>query len=360
MTRRGRGSSLKAVVSGDTAQVLKEFKVLIPYLKRYLGWYLTGFAFLFITDGGLIYIPVMIRRIVDNIASGEVDMPAVRSLVLLMIAIAAAVGVGRFGWRFFILGASRRIEKQLRDRFFEHLLTLSSSFYGKMKTGDIMARATNDMNHVRMATGMAFVALLDGIFMTLVILVLLFAKYPRLAALTIIPMPFLTVMVLFTGKLMGPMFKRVQEGFARLSEHVQETLSGIRVIKSFVQESYSLGKFERANDDYRRRNMEVVRIWGIFFPFVSFLGGITTLILLRFGGAAVIDGVLTPGEFVAFLSYLMMLMWPMIGAGFTVTLIQRGGAALARINGVLTPSPISRARRTRYGKSRARRSRSGT
>ena len=319
--------------------VLKEFRTLLPYMKRYTLWYIAGVVFVVLTNGGQLYIPRLIGRAIDAISGGTATGSLILELVLLIAGMAVAVAVGRIGWRVFILGAARRIEKKFRDKLFSHLLSLSSKFYGTMKTGDIMARATNDMTNVRNAAGFALVSFIDGLFMTAAILIIMFSRYPRLALITILPTPVLSIIVLGVGKVLGLRFRRVQEGFSHLSEHVQEALSGIRVLKSFVQEGHSLSKFETFNDEYRSRNMGLVRVWGLFFPIIGFLSGLTSLLLLRFGGVAVIDGTLSPGEFVAFLAYLEMLAWPMMGAGYTVNLIQRGRASLGRINQILETEP---------------------
>lgn len=319
--------------------MLKEFKTLLPYLKQHRARYLAGLVFLVLTDAGQLLIPQLISGVIDRIASGTFAIGGILELIGWMLAAAVFISIGRFGWRYFIHGASRRIETALRDRLFSHLLTLSSSFYGRNRTGDLMARATNDMQAIRMATGMALVAFVDGAFMSLAILVILFAERPRLALFTVLPLPAVTFMVIGFGRLIGSRFKSVQEGFSRISEQIQEALSGIRVIKAFVQEPHSLRTFEDVNTGYKRRNMALVRIWGLFFPVVTFLAGLTTLILLRVGGEGVLLGSISPGEFVATLSYLEMLIWPMLGAGFTVNMLQRGAASLARVNEVLSQEP---------------------
>ncbi len=319
--------------------MLKEFRTLFPYFRSFRGRYLAGFFFLFVTDAGQLYIPQLTRSVINQISSGRVDLASIGRTVLLMVLIAFLVGLGRFGWRYFIHGASRNIERLLRERFFSHLLTLSPSFYGRSETGDLMARATGDMNHVRMAAGMGFVALFDGLFMTLFILLIIFFQFPQLALIVLAPFPLITVLVLGMGRMLGRLFKSVQEGYAKLSSHVQEALSGILVLKAFVREDANLGQFAGKNEEYKIKNLQLVRIWGFFFPLISFLGGVVTLLLLRFGGYAVLDGAMQPGDFVAAMSYLGMLIWPMLGMGFTVNILQRGGAALGRINAILSEKP---------------------
>ena len=307
---------------------------------RHHAWsYVAGILCLALTSGSQIVIPQLMRLAIDHLTSGNARIGYILCLALGLIGVAGAIALGRFGWRYFILGASRRIEAGRRRQLFAQLLTLQPSYYRKSRIGDLMARTINDMNSVRMASGMGLVALFDGIFMTVAILTIMFSQNPRIAAIAIIPLPLITFLILFIGRFIRGLFVRVQEGFSSLSQQAQEVFSGVRVVKSLVKETYFLGRFRAANEDYQRRNMRVVRIWGLVFPLVSFLAGITTLLLLRYGGEAVVLGSLSPGEFVATLSYLEMLIWPMLGAGFTVDLFQRGAASLQRINSVLAEKP---------------------
>ncbi|MFP4552148.1 MAG: ABC transporter ATP-binding protein, partial [Spirochaetales bacterium] len=165
------------------------------------------------------------------------------------------------------------------------------------------------------------------------------ARQPLIAAVVIIPLPLITILTLFLGRFIRGMFRSVQEGFSEMSRQTQEIFSGVRVVKSFVKEAFFFQRFREANEEYQRRNMKLVRVWGLFFPVVHFLAGIMTLLLLRFGGRAVILGSLSPGEFVATLSYLEMLIWPMLGAGFTINMLQRGAASMGRINEILQENP---------------------
>lgn len=319
--------------------MLKEFKTLLPFVRKYRRWYLFGIFWLLVTSGGQLLIPQFIRVAIDMIAEGAVDLREVAELMGWLLLVAVLIAAGRFGWRYYIHGASRRIEKELRDQLFNHLLTLSGSFYSRTRIGDLMARATNDMNAIRMASGMALVALTDGILMSAAILTIIFVQNPALAIIVILPLPLITFMVLFLGKLVGQLFRSVQEGFSTLSEQAQESLAGIRVIKSFVKEGYFAERFRRANDVYQTRNMRLIRIWGMFMPLVTFLSGLTSLLLLRFGGVSVVTGEISAGDFVQTLSYLEMMIWPMLGMGFTVNLLQRGGASLGRINQILSEKP---------------------
>ncbi|MDC7235780.1 MAG: ABC transporter ATP-binding protein, partial [Spirochaetales bacterium] len=319
--------------------MLKEYRTLFPYYRQYSSQYIGGILFLILTNAGQLLIPQYMKRTLNLLSSGDFRQDEILSLVLTMCLIALIIAAGRFFWRKFIIGASRKIEKNLRQQIFHHLLSMSSSFFGKHKTGDLMARMTNDMKAVRMASGMALVAFTDGVFMTIAILWILFSQYPRLAAVTIIPLPVITLMVLFFGSFLGDMFRNVQERFSDLSSRVQESLSGIRVIKTFRKEESALRSFDSDNKNYIDANISLVKIWGLMMPIVGFLTGITACLLLFFGGRMVIYGTMEAGDFVAVMSYLGMLTWPMIGAGFTVNLIQRGAASLKRINAILNITP---------------------
>jgi len=319
--------------------MLKEYRSLLPYLRKYRLNYAIGIFCLLIVDGAQVIIPQLIRRAVDTISSGAFVPRDIALIGLQMVGVAAVISIGRFLWRYFIHGASRRIETQMRDRLFAHLLKLSGGFYQANKTGDLMARATNDMGAIRQATGMGFVTFVDGTFMSVAILLVMFAQNPGTALLTVIPLPLVTLLIIFFGSMVGKRFKRVQEIFSRLSEIAQETTAGVRVVKAFVKEEHFAADFSRANDEYRVASMSLVKIFGFFFPLISFLSGLTILILLLAGGGAVLENRMSAGDIVAMLAYLEMLIWPMIGAGFTVNLLQRGATSLKRVNEVLDSIP---------------------
>jgi ATP-binding cassette subfamily B protein len=321
---------------------LKEFKSLFPYFKQYRLRYFWGFVCLVITDAAQMAIPQFIRVAVDLISSGKFNWYAVLALGGGMVAVMGVLSGGRFLWRYFIHGSSRRIEAELRERLFAHLLTLSYDFYQKNKIGDLMARSTNDLNAVRQAISMGLVAFVDGTMMAAAILVIIFIQDAGTALPAIIPLPLITILILFFGNAVGKRFQRAQETYSTMSDTVQETFAGIRVIKSFVKEWWFIKKFADTNDDYREANMTLVKIFGIFFPLISFLSGLTTLIVLLVGGGRVVEGLMSPGDLVALFSYLQMLIWPLMGTGFMVNMIQRGAVSLARVNEVLGTVPTIR------------------
>jgi len=319
--------------------MFKELKSLLPFARRYLPSYLAGLVCLLLTDAGELYIPVLIKKAIDIMTSGVFTLSAIGRPMGLMVLTALFVGMTRFGWRYFIIGSSRKIERDIREKLFSHLLTLSPSYYASVKTGDIMARATNDVRAVRRAAGMALVAFIDGTFLSVAIITILIYRYGSLALITILPLPFITLIILFAGRLIRKYFKSVQEGFSLLTERARETIAGIRIIKAFSVEDFFRNKFRLVNEDYKTRNMKLVRLWGFFFPVMAFISGLSVMLLLLFGGTAVINRRITPGDFVAMISYLTMLRWPLMGMGFTVNMLQRGAASMARINEVLNTEP---------------------
>jgi len=321
---------------------LKEFKSLLPYLYQYRGQYIAGILCLIIVDAAQIAIPQFLRIAIDLISGGEFEWSLIIILSALMVGVMTIVSAGRFFWRYFIHGSSRRIEAQLREKLFDHLQKLSWDFYQKNKIGDLMARSINDLHAVRMSIGMGLIAFFDFVFMATAILIIIFIQDASSALFSVIPLPIITVLILFFGSMVGKKFRAAQETYSKMSDDVQETFAGLSVVKSFVKEWWFIKKFADSNEDYKKANMELVRLFGFFFPFVSFLSGFTVLIMLAAGGVRVINGLMTPGSLVAMFRYLSMLIWPLMGAGFMVNMIQRGAVSLARVNEILNTVPSIR------------------
>ena len=268
--------------------MLKEFRTLFPYLRRYQGRYLLGFFCLAVVDLAQILIPP-----IDQTCHRYNSLRPLRDGRCPAVVWTACRGSrrvvgGPFPLAFFHPRLIAAIETELRDKLFAHMIGLSSSFFQRNKLGDLMARATNDLNAVRMAIGMGFVALVDGTLMASAILAVMFAQNPSVACWAVFPLPLVTILILFFGKAVGKRFTRVQEAYSSISEIAQESVSGIRVIKTFVVENHFARKFSGANDEYRLANMELTKAFGFYFPLISFLSGTTTLILLWFGGARVL------------------------------------------------------------------------
>jgi ATP-binding cassette, subfamily B, multidrug efflux pump len=319
--------------------MFKNYRGLVIYLKAHSRQYIFGFVFLIVTDAAQLYLPQLVRRAIDTAASGRFEMRDILLSALQMIGVAILIAVGRYSWRSYINGASRQIEREIRDRLYGHLQSLSATFYGRKKTGDLMAHLTNDVDAVRMATGYGFALALDGIVMAVSVLVIMLNLDSTMALMSLSPLPILTVGVLFFSRIVGEQFRRVQEGFSGLSDMVQESFSGVRVLKTFVREAIFVRRFVDRNKDYSDRNLRLVRSWGFFFPAVSLLAGLSTLLFVYLGGRAVMEGAMSPGEFTAFFSYLQMLIWPLLGAGFTINMLKRAGASLQRIATIMDEEP---------------------
>lgn len=318
---------------------LKEYFSLLPYISKYRYRYIFGILCLIIIDAAQIAIPQFLRIIIDLINGGVFEIRQIVVLCLYMTGTMAVIAAGRFLWRYFISGSARSIEAQLRERLFDHLQKLSWDFYQKNKIGDLMARSINDLGAIRRALAMGLVAFFDFIFMATAILIIIFIQDARSAMYSIIPLPFVTLLILLFGGMIGKKFRAAHEAYSALSDNAQETFAGISVIKSFVKEWWFIKKFAASNDDYRKANMDLVRLFGFFFPFIQFLSGLTILVMLAIGGRRVILGLMTPGSLVAMIRYLSMLIWPLMGAGFMVNLIQRGAVSLSRINEILNTEP---------------------
>ena len=287
-------------------------------------------------NGATILVPLIIREAIDRLARGEGDL--LRS-GLMITGLAAVVMAFRFLWRFFFIGAARRIEKALRAKLYAHLLGLSASFYNETKTGDLMAHATNDIEAVTRACGFGVLTIADPLFMIPVSIAIMMSIDPRLTLYAILPLPILSLFMLWFGKVIHHRFEAVQEAFSTLMEKVRETVSGIRVLKSFVQERGTETDFSKTNQLQVDKNMALVRIMGLFHPLIQLLSGASLAIVLWIGGIDVIRGSISLGDFVAFTQYLSMLIWPMIAMGWAVNVLQRGIASLERLNRLLAETP---------------------
>ena len=306
------------------------------WLWRYRGRVFAGFLSLMFVNAATIFVPLVIREAIDRLTVGEGNL--LRS-GLMIAGLAAVVMAFRFLWRYFFIGAARRIERSLRAKLYGHLLGLSASFYNETKTGDLMAHATNDIEAVTQACGFGVLTIADPLFMIPVSIAIMLSIDPRLTLYAILPLPILTAFMLVFGRVIHHRFESVQEAFSTLMEKVRETVSGIRVVKSFVQEPGTEADFAGTNQLQVDKNMALVRVWGLFHPLIELLSGASLAIILWIGGIGVVRASISLGDFVAFTQYLSMLIWPMISMGWAVNLIQRGTASLGRVNKLLAESP---------------------
>lgn len=313
---------------------------LYPYLWKYKWHYLAGIIILFLVDGASLYVPQYTGEIIDGLSAGELDMSGVWVLLLKILAAGLIMMFGRFGWRYCITGASRGIEYHMRNDMFEHLETLSARYFNTHKTGDLMAHFTNDLQAVRMAVGMAVVTAFDAAVMTVMVLVkMIFYVDFGLTVLAFIPLTLVAVGCYFYGIESKKRQLARQEAFSELSDKVQESLAGVRVLKAFVQEEDDFKAFEEASLKNMEKNLSVVKLRAIFGPFLDVITGVSLLVTLIVGGKMVLEGTISIGQFVSFNSYIGMLVWPMIACGDCINTFSQAAAAFQRIAAIFREEP---------------------
>jgi ATP-binding cassette subfamily B multidrug efflux pump len=323
----------------QTAGNRQALSFIFSYIKKHIPSVISGVFVLMGVDLIQIIIPRIIQRTVDVLGSASFSNRIIAQKTIIILALALGMVVLRFFWRVLIMGASRKIEREVREDMFSHLQGLGFSFYNRTQTGGLMALMINDVNAIRMATGPSFLALTDALFMGTLSLVFLFSTNARLALFAVMPLPFIIFMITKFGPMIQTRFKAVQESFGTISTNAQESFSGIRVVKGFVQERHEKEGFEKTCDEYVERNMGLIRIWGFFFPAVTLFANLSLTILYLVGGKAVITGVLSFGELISSSMYLGLLIWPVIAIGWVFTLLQRGIASSKRILELINTKP---------------------
>ncbi len=314
-------------------------KDIITYLFKYRKNVILGILMLLVVDGAQILIPMVIRKAVDKLATGIVGAEDLLFYALVIIMLAVIIAIFRFFWRWFIIRTGRLIEERIRNELYNHILKLPARFFMRVKTGDLMAHATNDLDAVRMASSLGVVATTDIIIISTFSLIAMISISPLLTLYAMIPMPILSFIVLRFGKLIHKRFEAVQRAFSILTETVREYVSGIRVIKAFSQGQGAIEEFSKINRDFVKTNMKLVKVFGLFHPLIMFFATLTTAITLLAGGRDVILNRITIGEFVAFNYYLGMMVWPMIAIGWATNIVQRGAASMKRIKRILNEPP---------------------
>jgi len=318
---------------------MKPISLIKPYFveNRYLV--LVGLLSLMTVDMLQLFIPRIIKAAVDDLTLLRADVQKMAIYAATMIAIALLIGAFRYVWRRCLLGTSRRVEEGLRNRLFEHIQTLSPSYFDQTKTGDLMAHATNDLQQIRMATGMGMVALNDAVILGAAAIGFMAYINVRLTLFVLIPMPAIVLGARYFSKKMHSRFLGVQAAFSDLTEAIRERFSGIRIIKAHDQKRREATKVEVVSQQYVDENIRLVKITGAFFPMMLLFTNLSMAIVLYLGGRQTIMLTITPGDFVAFISYLGLLTWPMMALGWVTALIQRGRASLDRINRILQTRP---------------------
>lgn len=319
---------------------MKEINKVIKHIKKYRLSYSLGVLTLFIVDFANLYIPQFTGDITDGLETQTLGMDGLLNGIVKILIVGAILTVGRFAWRYFIFGSARNIECDLRNDMFAHLETLSMGYYNKNKTGDLMAHFTNDLNAIRMAAGPAVICTFDAVIMTVMVLCKMILHVNlKLTLLAAIPLVFIAAGGVFYGKSIERRFGEKQKAFSDLSDMAQESISGVRVIKAFVQERKEIAAFARANKENKDKNMGVVRLQATVIPLLDVVIGISSLITLLYGGYLVIQGEITLGRFIAFNQYVGMLVWPMLAAGDSITFISQGIASARRIQKIFIEKP---------------------
>src|ERR1700723_3806857 len=318
--------------------VFTSLRPLLPYLKRYRWSYAAGAVCVFLTNGIWILFPLVIGRAADDLREG-VTRHKLLYYAGLLLAIAAFKGIFQFLTRWIVIGISREIQFDLRNDIFKHLESLSFSYYQRNRTGDIMARATNDLNAVRMLLGPAIMYSANTMVYTAGALAFMISISPRLTFYAFLPLPVVSVVIQYFGRRIHERFERSQAMFSDISARAQENFSGARVIRAYVQEQSEIAAFENANQEYIRRSLGLVRLMGMLWPTLELMLGAAVVIVLWLGGREVINGRMSVGDFVAFNTYMMQLTWPVIALGWVINIFQRGTASMARIEEILSQQP---------------------
>src|ERR1700704_1359401 len=338
--------------------VLTNLRPLIPYLKRYRSGLFWGGLCVLFNNGIWILFPQFTRRAINNLHSG-LTRQKLLTYSLLILAIALIKGIFQFLTRWVVIGISRDIEFDLRNDLFAHLERLSYSYYQRNRTGDIMARATNDVNAVRMLLGPAIMYSANTLVFTAGAVGFMLAISPKLTIYAFLPLPIASVVIQYFGRRIHERFERIQAMFSDISARAQENFSGARVIRAYVQEESEIAAFESANQEYIRRSLGLVRLMGMLWPTLELMLGIAAVIVLWLGGSLVISGqtrvqlvsylgttttlslsgAMSVGDFVAFNTYMMQLTWPVIALGWVINIFQRGTASLIRINDIFLEKP---------------------
>ena len=317
---------------------LKSLRPLFPYIKKYRSAYIWGGLCVLLMNGTWILFPLVIRSAINDLWKG-VTLHKLWTIALLLLLVAAVKGIFQFLTRWIVIGASREIEFDLRNDLFRHLEGLSYSFYQRTRTGDVMARATNDLNAVRMLLGPAIMYSANTLVFTAGALIFMFAISPKLTLYAFLPLPVVSIVIQYFGKRIHERFERIQAMFSDISARAQENFSGVRVIRAYGQEQAEIAGFETSNREYIARSLKLVRLMGMLWPTLETMLGLAIVLVLWLGGREVLQHRINVGDFVAFNTYMVQLTWPVIALGWVINIFQRGTASLERIHQLMTEKP---------------------
>lgn len=301
---------------------------------------IAGLLSLSVVDLAMLTIPLIIERVVDILTLKGSSIRDLNRYAFYLLGLALVMSFFRFVWRYFLMGAARIIEFNLRNEFFSHLQSLRFDFFSKRKTGDLMAHTVNDIEAIRMACGLGVLIAYDGAFLLIFILGAMLYVSPVLTLYAFIPFPILGLVIFKFGSMIEERFEKVQASFSDITEKAREIISGIKVVKAYVREDDEVDDFGSSSAIYLNRNLHLIKIWGVYEPMITFIAGISIVIFLWLGGTSAIKMGITLGDFAAILIYLTMLTWPMMAMGWAVDLIKRGNASINRINDVLGTEPM--------------------
>ena len=317
----------------------KRLRPLYPYLKKYRVGFAWGTVCVLLLNGIWVQFPQVLQRALDYLKNGGNSVSKLGFYALLLVTIAATKGVFQFLTRWIVIGISRDIEFDLRNDMFQHLEQLSFPYYQRNRTGDIMARATNDLNAVRMLLGPAIMYSANTLVFTAGALFYMFKISHKLTAYTFLPLPVASIVIQYFGRQIHERFEKIQAMFSDISARAQENFSGARVIRAYAQEAAEVRQFEGANNEYIARSLPLARLMGLLWPTLELTLGFAIVLVLWLGGREVLGGRMTVGQFAAFLTYMVQLTWPVIALGWVINIFQRGTASLARINEILQEEP---------------------
>lgn len=319
---------------------MSSFQFIFQYIKKHKFQYLAGILTLFVVDFANLFIPQLTGTITDGLTAHTMDWNGVKSCLLAIFLLGLTLTIGRFLWRYFLFGASRSIERELRDTMFAHLEKMDVEYYNEHKTGDLMTRFTSDLNSIRMAIGPAIISLFDGTVMAvMVIFQMMIYVNVKLTLVALIPMFLISIGEIFYGKIMHPRYLARQEAVSDLTDFVQESFSGVRVIKAFVRERSECAAFARQNRNTMNKNLKVVGLLSVVMPLLDVIIGFSSLAALIYGGYMALIGEITLGRFVAFNQYINMLVWPMLACGDAINMFSQGAASIKRVKEVFDSKP---------------------
>jgi ATP-binding cassette, subfamily B, multidrug efflux pump len=317
---------------------MKELRRLIPFLRPYRWQLAAGLILVIVSTAVYSVNPWLLSIGIDAMTKGA-SKRTVWIVALAIVSLSIATGVMRYGMRHILNRVSRRIEYDLRGVLFEHLETLDAQYFARMRTGDIMARLTNDLGAVRMAAGPAIMYAVNTIAGGAFALVFMIRISGRLTLIALVPMIGLPVLTAWLGGAIHKRFEAVQEHFSTLTTHAQENLTGTRIVRAYRQEAAEIERFGQLSDEYLRRNMELAKLYATMQPLFSLLAGLGAVVVIGFGGSLALRGTISIGSFVAFGIYLGLLTWPLIALGWVINLFQRGGASMDRLVEILDARP---------------------